>query len=167
MAKNRAIGLNNQLLYHLGADMEHFKALTMGHAIIMGRKTYESLPNGALPHRLNVVISKHLQHIDRCIVCPSLEAGIAQAETQMKQENGAKRDAASAEQVYIIGGASIYEEALPLANRLYLTIVDDEPKNADTFFPVINWTEWNIGALTEKEEQGLSFTILALHRVVL
>lgn len=167
MAKNRAIGLNNQLLYHLCADMEHFKTLTMGHAIIMGRKTYESLPNGALPHRLNVVISQHLQHIDSCIVCPSLEEGIAQAETKMQQEKENKSNGTSAEQLYIIGGASIYKAALPQAHRLYLTIVDDEPKTADTYFPVINWAEWNIDSRIEKEEQGLSFTILALHRVAL
>lgn len=149
IAKNGAIGQNNQLLYHLRADMEHFKALTTGHTIIMGRKTYESLPNGALPHRKNVVVSQSLEHIEGCIVCHSLEEALSQAE-----------------QLYIIGGASIYEAALPLANHLYLTVVDDEPKAADTYFPAINWEEWSVDSRTEKKEQGLSFTILALHRVI-
>ncbi len=149
IAKNGAIGQNNQLLYHLRADMEHFKALTTGHTIIMGRKTYESLPNGALPHRKNVVVSQSLEHIEGCIVCHSLEEALSQAE-----------------QLYIIGGASIYEAALPLANHLYLTVVDDEPKAADTYFPAINWEEWSVDSRTEKKEHGLSFTILALHRVI-
>lgn len=149
IAKNGAIGQNNQLLYHLRADMEHFKALTTGHTIVMGRKTYESLPNGALPHRKNVVVSQSLEHIEGCVVCHSLEEALNQAE-----------------QLYIIGGASIYEAALPLANHLYLTVVDDEPTTADTFFPAINWKEWSVDSRTEKKEQGLSFTILALHRVI-
>nr|WP_297654385.1 dihydrofolate reductase [uncultured Prevotella sp.] len=149
IAKNGAIGLNNQLLYHLRADMEHFKALTMGHTIVMGRKTYESLPNGALPHRLNVVISQHTEHIEGCVVCHTLEKALSQAE-----------------QLYIIGGASIYRATLPLADHLYLTIVDDEPKVADTYFPAINWAEWKVDSRIEKKEQGLSFTILALHRVI-
>ena len=149
IAKNGAIGYNNQLLYHLQADMEHFKALTMGHTIIMGRKTYESLPNGALPHRLNVVVSRHLQHIEGCKVYPSLEEALA-----------------TTDELYIIGGSSIYEATLPLANHLYITLVEDEPKEADTFFPSINWAEWSIASKTEKKEQGLSFTILALDRII-
>lgn len=120
IAANRAIGHNNKLLYWLPNDLKRFKALTTGHTIIMGRRTFESLPKGALPNRRNVVVSRTVTELPGCDVYPSLEEAIASCQN---------------EDIYIIGGASIYEQALPLADRLCLTLIHDTPAEADAFFP--------------------------------
>jgi dihydrofolate reductase len=125
VAKNRAIGFKNKLIYWLPNDLKRFKALTTGHTIIMGRNTFLSLPKGALPNRRNIVLSKKMwnenipqKNID---VFPSLEEALAHCTPD--------------EDIYIIGGASVYRQALPLADRLCLTEIDDTPAEADTFFP--------------------------------
>ena len=128
VAKNRAIGLNNKLIYWLPNDLKRFKALTTGHTIIMGRNTYESLPKGALPNRRNVVLSRTTKELPGCDVYPSLQAAL----------QSCKPD----EDIYIIGGARVYEQALPLADRLCLTEVDDVPAEADAFFP--DYSEWHV-----------------------
>ena len=143
---NRAIGYQNRLLYHIKSDLTRFRELTTGHAIIMGRKTYESLPNGALPHRRNIVVSRSMKEMEGCEVYPNLEAALKAAE--------------SPQEIFIIGGESIYRQSLHVARKLYLTVVDDAPQQADAFFPEINPEEWE---LTEKEmrnENGLSFSFL-------
>ena len=121
VARNRAIGFENKLIYWLPNDLKRFKALTTGHTIIMGRKTFESLPKGALPNRSNVVLSRHTQELPGCDVFPTLEAAL----------QSCKAD----EDVYIIGGARVYEQAISMADRLCLTEVDDTPVQADAFFP--------------------------------
>jgi dihydrofolate reductase len=131
VAKDRAIGFQNKLIYWLPNDLKRFKALTTGHTIIMGRNTFLSLPKGALPNRRNIVLSRtafssHTGEDGRglfpgCDVYPSLEEALAHC--------------AKDEEVYIIGGASVYTQALSMADRLCLTEVDDTPKEADTFFP--------------------------------
>ncbi len=127
---NRAIGLRGQLLYHLSADLRRFKALTTGHTVVMGRKTFESLPKGALPNRRNIVLSRH-QAAD---AFPGAEAF------------GSLQEALSAcspeEQVFIIGGESVYAEAMPLADRLCLTHVHAVPDEADAYFPEYDAEEW-------------------------
>ncbi len=135
VAKNRAIGFKNKLIYWLPNDLKRFKALTTGHTIIMGRNTYLSLPKGALPNRRNVVLSTTVKELPGCEVFPTLEAAL----------KSCKGD----EDVYIIGGARVYEQAMALADRLCLTEVDDTPKEADAFFP--DYSEWEIA---EKEEHG-------------
>lgn len=150
--KHRAIGYQNRLLYAIPSDMTRFRMLTTGHSIIMGRKTYESLPNGALPHRRNIVISKTREQITGCEVYTSLEEALA----------GSKEE--TAEECFIIGGASIYEQALPFADKLYLTIVEKEPEAADTFFPEINPAEWEVTEKEMRNENGLPFTFLTLYR---
>ena len=131
VAQDRAIGFQNKLIYWLPNDLKRFKALTTGHTIIMGRNTFLSLPKGALPNRRNIVLSRtafssHTGEDGRglfpgCDVYPSLEEALAHC--------------AKDEEVYIIGGASVYTQALSMADRLCLTEVDDTPKEADTFFP--------------------------------
>jgi dihydrofolate reductase len=121
VAKNRAIGFENKLLYWLPNDLKHFKALTTGHTIVMGRKTFESLPKGALPNRRNVVLSQTTKELPGCEVFPTLEAAL----------KSCKAD----EDVYIIGGARVYQQAIAVADRLCLTEVDDTPQKADAFFP--------------------------------
>ena len=121
VAKDRAIGYKNKLIYWLPNDLKRFKALTTGHTIIMGRNTFLSLPKGALPNRRNIVLSRSTKAFEGCDVYPSLEEAL--------------QHCANDEDIYIIGGASVYRQALPLADRLYLTEIDNTPAEADTFFP--------------------------------
>ena len=143
---NRAIGYQNRLLYHIKSDLTRFRELTTGHAIIMGRKTYESLPNGALPHRRNIVVSNSMKEMEGCEVYPNLEAALKAAE--------------SPQEIFIIGGESIYRQSLPAAHKLYLTVVDDAPQQADAFFPEINPEEWELIEKEMRNENGLSFSFL-------
>lgn len=149
---HRAIGYKNRLLYAIPSDMTRFRMLTTGHTIIMGRKTFESLPNGALPNRRNIVISKTREQIAGCEVFASLEEALVGSKETTEDE------------CFIIGGASIYEQALPFANKLYLTIVEKEPEHADTFFPEINPAEWEVTEKEMRNENGLPFTFLTLYR---
>lgn len=129
VAANGAIGYENKLLYWLPNDLKRFKALTTGHTIIMGRHTFESLPNGALPHRRNIVLTRSTAFAAEGVeVFASLEAALAAC--------------ASEDEVFVIGGASVYAAALPIADRLCLTLVEDEPAEADAFFPEIDPEEW-------------------------
>jgi len=130
IAENNAIGLDGKLLYWLPADLKRFKALTTGHTIIMGRKTFESLPKGALPNRRNVVLSRSKQDF------PGAETFASFAE--------ALASCSADDDIYIIGGASVYAEALPLADRLCLTEVHDTPTEADAFFPDFDRSEWQV-----------------------
>lgn len=143
---NRAIGYQNRLLYHIKSDLTRFRELTTGHTIIMGRKTYESLPNGALPHRRNIVVSRSMKEMEGCEVYPNLEAALKAAE--------------SPQEIFIIGGESIYRQSLHVARKLYLTVVDDAPQQADAFFPEINPEEWELIEKEMRNENGLSFSFL-------
>ena len=128
VAKNRAIGFKNKLIYWLPNDLKRFKALTTGHTIIMGRNTFLSLPKGALPNRRNIVLSRSQKAFEGCDVYPSLEEALAHC--------------APDEDIYIIGGASVYKQAMKMADRLCLTEIDDTPAEADTFFPPYDdWQE--------------------------
>ena len=129
VARNRAIGYKNKLIYWLPNDLKRFKALTTGHTIIMGRNTFLSLPKGALPNRRNIVLSRSTKAFPDCDVYPSLEEALKHCTPD--------------EDIYIIGGASVYRQALPIADRLCLTEIDDTPTEADTFFPSYedNWQE--------------------------
>ena len=136
VAKNRAIGFENKLIYWLPNDLKRFKALTTGHTIVMGRKTFESLPKGALPNRRNIVLSRTTQELPGCEVFPTLETAL----------DSCKPD----EDVYIIGGAHVYEQAIDFADRLCLTEVDDTPAEADAFFP--DYSNWQIAQKEEHEK---------------
>lgn len=149
VAKNGAIGLDNKLLYWLPNDLKRFKALTTGHTIIMGRRTFESLPKGALPNRRNVVLTRGKKAFPGTEVFASLPDALASCRPD--------------EDVYIIGGASVYAEALPLADRLCLTLVEDTPAKADAFFPEVKAEEWEVVAdekhtTDEKHDFPYSFT---------
>ena len=118
---NGSIGNKGQLLYHIPEDMKRFRKTTVGHTVIMGRKTFESLPDGPLSNRRNIVISKTLKNSAGIEVFSSLEAAL----DACKDES----------EVFIIGGAQIYKECVDIVNRLYITMVDDRqsPKDVDTF----------------------------------
>ena len=143
--RNRAMGKSNSLLWHLPRDMEHFRTLTTGHPVVMGRKTWESIPQKfrPLPDRTNVVISRDPTYLaDGAHNASSLEEAIHYAQKIH-------------DTIYIIGGAQIYTEALPLCTELYLTLVDDEPE-ADVFFPEYE----HLFKLVEKSEKQTENDIL-------
>lgn len=152
---NRAIGYQNRLLYHIKCDLTRFRELTTGHAIIMGRKTYESLPHGALPHRRNIVVSHNLKELEGCEVYPSLKEAVEAA-----RKPAAVPCPISNEEIFIIGGESIYRQILPEAHKLYLTVVDDTPQQADAFFPEINAEEWELIEKEMRNENNVSFSFL-------
>lgn len=128
VARNGAIGRDNKLIYWLPNDLKRFKSLTTGHTIIMGRHTFDSLPKGALPNRRNIVLSHTVKELPGCECYTSLGDALAHCGHD--------------EDVYIIGGASVYSEAINRADRLCLTEVDDVPADADTFFPQYDgWRE--------------------------
>ena len=128
--KNWAIGKDGELLVRISEDMKNFSAMTTGNVIVMGRKTFESLPKGALPNRRNVVLSSNpAAECPGAEVFPSLEAAL----------QSCKED----EHVYIIGGASVYQQALPFADELCLTEIDNTAPEADAFFPEISPAVWH------------------------
>jgi len=129
MAENRVIGRNNTLPWSLKADMERFKELTLGWPCIMGRKTWESLPKRPLPGRPNIVISRSLSDVTGAAVFPSLREAVQHCEGY--------------EKVFICGGASVYAEALGLANRIELTVIHKQYEG-DAFFPEIDPSGWKI-----------------------
>jgi dihydrofolate reductase len=137
LAQNRVIGRDNQLPWRLPADLKHFKALTLGKPIIMGRKTWDSLGR-PLPGRLNLVVSRQpgLQ-LEGAEVFASLEAAIVRAE-QWAREQGV-------DELMLIGGAQLYQQALPLAERLYLTRVELSPEG-DAWFPEFDAAAWHCTA---------------------
>ena len=138
VARNNAIGFENKLIYWLPNDLKRFKALTTGNTIIMGRKTFESLPKGALPNRRNIVLSRNSS-----FSAPGTEV--------FHSLSAALQTCRPDEEIFIIGGASLYQEALPQADRLCLTHIEDTPQKADAFFPEINEKEWQIES-DEKHE---------------
>lgn len=128
--RRMAIGFQNKLLFWLPNDLKRFKMLTTGNTIIMGRKTFESLPKGALPNRRNIVLSTNPgTSFPGAEVFPSLETALKNC-----REN---------EHVYIIGGETVYRQAITLADELCLTEIDSEAPEADAFFPAIDTTVWH------------------------
>ncbi|WP_443939672.1 dihydrofolate reductase [Pedobacter sp. MW01-1-1] len=128
VGENWAIGKDNQLLWHMPADLKFFKETTSGHTVVMGRKTFDSVGR-PLPKRRNIVITRAKDlKIEQVEVVNSLEEAIELTKQEEKP-------------VFIVGGAEIYRQALPLCNTLYLTTIH-HVFDADTFFPEINRTEW-------------------------
>ena len=155
IGKNRELGRENKLLWHIPDDLERFKQLTAGHPVIMGRKTFESILGylgKPLPGRKNIVVSRNptWEH-EGAVTATSLGDAIEQA-----AETGTN-------EAFIIGGAQIYEAALPHANKLYLTVIDDE-KDADSFFPQYE-NEFTKRVFEEERQwNGLKYTWVDLER---
>ena len=152
LGSNRAIGYQNQLPWRLPADLQRFKQLTMGHHILMGRKTFESIGR-PLPGRTSIIITRQSDYKAKdCLIAHSLEEAIALAQSRGEQE------------AFVIGGADIYAQALPLADRMYLTWVEAEPE-ADAFFPVFDEKDWEqieevSFAADEKHSYAMKFVSL-------
>ena len=146
VAMNRGIGFDNKLLYWLPNDLKRFKALTTGHTIIMGRNTFLSLPKGALPNRRNIVLSRTQTSFPGCECYASLDEALKHCTLEECSQHSIDND-----DIYIIGGASIYAQAMDIADRLCLTEIDDTPEAADVFFPPYDkgWKE------TEREDHDI------------
>lgn len=152
MARNRVIGRANRLPWHLPAELAHFKRVTMGRPIVMGRRTFESIGK-ALPGRLNIVVSRNRAFLATgCVVVASLEAAVTAA--------------GDAEEMCVIGGTSLFREALAIAHRIHLTRVEaDVP--GDTYFPEFDLSQWNEKEITHHaadDRHAFPFTILQLDR---
>ncbi|MDR4925993.1 dihydrofolate reductase [Peribacillus sp. YIM B13472] len=151
MDQNRVIGKNNELPWHLPADLQYFKKVTMGHPIVMGRKTFESIGR-VLPGRENVIVTRNQDFkAEGCVVLHD----IAQIKTFADNRD---------EEVFVIGGAEIFKEILPVTDRLYITEIH-ETFEGDTFFPVIDENHWdkissNPGSIDEKNRYSHDFIIL-------
>ncbi len=128
IAENNVIGNNNKLIWHISEDLKRFKKLTTGHPVVMGRKTYESLPFKPLPKRKNIVISSQKNvKFDGAVIVNSVNAALEECKNE--------------KEIFICGGAEIYKLFLPLADKLYLTRVH-KSFEGDTFFPKIDFSEW-------------------------
>ena len=129
MASNRVIGLNNQMPWHLSADLKKFKKITMGSPVLMGRKTYESIGK-VLPGRTNIILSRNPEYRQHgCLVFNDLESAL-------------KNACESAEEIFVIGGSDLYEAVLPVADAIYLTIINREFQG-DAIFPDIDFNVWS------------------------
>lgn len=127
VARNNAIGYQNKLIYWLPNDLKRFKQLTTGNTIVMGRRTFESLPKGALPNRRNCVLTTSTKELPGCECFKSWDDFIATCQPD--------------EDIYIIGGATLYTQLMDKANRLCLTEIDNTPTEADAFFP--DYSQWH------------------------
>jgi dihydrofolate reductase len=151
ISKNRVIGKNNQLLWHMPADLRHFREITSHHTVVMGRKTFDSVGK-PLPKRHNIVVTRQMMAIEGCEVVNSIDAALALC----KNEN----------EVFIIGGAEIYEQALPKTERIFLTIIHQE-FDGDTFFPQLDDREWIETAREDypaDEKNPYPFSFITLER---
>ncbi len=157
---NRELGKRGDLLWKIPEDMEHFRTITRGHTVIMGRKTWESLPPRArpLPGRMNIVITKDENFFaEGASVVHSIEEAIKIAESSAAPRNDEE------DEVFIIGGGQIYKEALLYTDRLYLTVIDASDKEADAFFPDYSEFRKVIGR-EEHESGGYTYTFLTLEK---
>lgn len=156
VAADGAIGDKGDLIWHLSADLKHFKALTMGHAVVMGRRTWESLPKGALPERRNIVVTRNTSfEAPGAEIVHSIEEAIELCRQQSEEE------------MFIIGGATLYAAALNWVDAMELTEVDAVYPEADTRFPEYDQSDWKIvstyGAETDSRT-GLSYVFKRLER---
>ena len=154
VARVNAIGRKGDLLFHISADLRRFKEITMGHPIIMGRKTFESFPKGPLPGRKNIVVTRQKDYErDGILTVGSLNEALSQCK--------------DADEVFIIGGGEIYKMGLQFASKIYLTEIDAEITDADTFFPKINNEEWENeveGEWVADDRTGVRYRFICLSR---
>lgn len=131
--KNKGIGKDGELLYHISDDLKHFKDITSNYPVVMGRKTFESLPKGPLPNRTNIIVSRRNKHYDGAICFDNLGLVLDYVVNN------------NYDKLFFIGGGEIYKEVLKLnwITTMYITYIDDD-KDADTFFPNFNKEDWNI-----------------------
>ena len=153
MASNRVIGLNKQMPWHLSADLKRFKKITLGMPVLMGRKTFESIGR-PLPGRTNIVISRNSDfRQEGCLVENDIEAALTMA-------------CQNAERIFVIGGATLYQALLPVADRLYITQIN-QAFDGDTFFPAIDpecWDEVEREDIDNDPQVSFSYSFVQLER---
>lgn len=153
ISKNRAMGKDNGLIFHVPGDLARFKKITTGHPIIMGRKTFESkeINKKPLPNRMNIVVTKNINYKgDGIAICSSVDEAIKMAQEQDDKE------------IFIIGGGQIYQELWSKIEKLYLTVVDVKTKG-DTYFP--DFSDFSKVVFEEKHEaEGLNYSYIELKR---
>ena len=150
VGKNLELGKNNDLIWHFKEDMKFFKETTLGHTVIMGRKTFESLPK-ALPNRLNVVITSDKGYkAENAVVVSSVEEALKYCEN---------------DEAFILGGGMIYKELLPYADKLYLTEIEDSCEDADTYFPSFNKEKYNRTVLKSLYENSIAFSHIIYEKI--
>lgn len=157
MARNRVIGRGNALPWRLPADMRHFKTLTTGHPVIMGRKTFESLGR-PLPNRTNIVITRDPGYAPPgCLVAYSVDEALAEAVQHTSSDDA---------EIFVIGGENLYAQMLPRADRLYVTLVEADV-DGDAWFPAFDWQEWRETARSARaadDSNTYACTFLTLER---
>ena len=153
MAENRVIGINNKMPWHLSADLQNFKKITMGKPILMGRKTFESIGR-PLPGRKNIIVSRNQDYQQPgCEVHHSIDMAL--------------KSCTGNEEIMIIGGSALYQSSLPLATHLYLTLIHDVFPG-DTFFPAFNWSEWqeiDRQDISNDESVPFAYSFIVLERI--
>ena len=153
VGKNNELGLNNNLIWHLSGDMKFFKTMTTGKTVIMGRKCFESLPN-ILPNRKNIIITSNPNYkVNGAIIINSIKDVITYIEN-------------NDEDIFIIGGAKIYEEFLPYVQNIYLTEINAESL-ADVYFPNFDKNNFNKEILATNEEKGIKYQMCLYRKKVL
>lgn len=155
IAKNNVIGKDNKLIWHISEDLKRFKSITSGKSMIMGRKTFESLP-GILPNREHIILTR-----DKTLKVDSDKVKVVNdLDTLIEKYSNCE------DEVFIIGGAEVYKQLLPYAHKLYLTKIDNDFEG-DTYFPQINYDEFRTEFTSEKftdEKNGLNYTFINLIR---
>lgn len=154
IAKDNVIGKDNKLIWHISEDLKRFKQITSGHKMIMGRKTFESLP-GVLPNRQHIILTRNTDY--------NINDDLVTIEHDF--DSLLKKYSDSEEEVFIIGGAQIYKQFLPYCQKLYLTLIDDSFENADTFFPQFNFNDYSVEFESEKftdEKSNLTYRFINL-----
>lgn len=154
VADDNAIGRDGNQPFFVSADLKHFKSLTMGHPIIMGRKTFEALPKGALPGRRNIIVTR----------TPGYKAEGAELACSIEDALSLVEGAGDA---FVIGGASVYAQSMPFASRLYLTRIYARAEGADTFFPEIgsDWQAVECGEINHDDKSGLYYRFEVMERM--
>lgn len=152
VGKNLELGKNNTLIWHLPNDLKYFKNVTSGKTIIMGRKTYDSLPNGKLPNRRNIVLQlkeeSNIEGVDIFNNIPDILNNV-------KDE----------QEVFITGGASIYKQFLPYANKLYLTEVDEECSDASVYFPSFDKKLYKKSIISKECDNDINYQFVIYERI--
>ncbi|MFC1687509.1 dihydrofolate reductase [Patescibacteria group bacterium] len=150
ISENRGLGKDNKLIFRIKEDLQHFKKMTSGHPVIMGRKTFESIGR-PLPNRTNIIITRNADYqAEKCVIVDSLEEAMQRAADVDQEE------------VFIIGGGQIFEESMPVADKLYLTIVKGAPE-ADVFFPEYGQFS-KVISKKESSGEGFNYTFFELEK---
>jgi dihydrofolate reductase len=155
IGKNLELGKNNKLIWNLPSDLKFFKSKTLGNTVIMGKNTFESLPK-ALPNRINVVLTNDYNYKtidDNVIIEHDLEEFI-------------KKHLDSSQEVYVIGGASVYKQFLPYCKKMYLTEIEASEDRADTYFPSFNKEDWTSTIIDEVNENNITYKHIEYDRKI-